>query len=889
MPPTMALAAGTKLGPYEILAPLGAGGMGEVYKARDTRLDRQVAIKVLPAHLADNAQFRQRLEREARAISSLSHPHICGLHDVGHQDGVDYLVMEYLEGETLAARLERGPLPLPEAMDIAMEMADALHQAHKQGVVHRDLKPGNIMLTRSGAKLLDFGLAKSVTSGAPAPDMTAAPTMTSPLTVEGTIIGTFQYMAPEQLEGNEATVRSDIFAFGAVLYEMLTGTRPFTGKTQASLVAAILKETPRSLVAALPSIPPPLDRLVTTCLEKDPEERRQSMHDVLLELRWLKDNSEDAVATATTRTHTPSRMPWLVAALATLVALAAGAAFFMRPAPVSRGLLQVSIAPPPGNSLITTAGPLAVSPDGTRVAFIARDEEGNRNLWIRRLDRTTARRLEGTRGAEIPFWSPDGRFLGFFAQGSLKRIAADGGPADTICPVPGTGGRGGSWSQDGLIIFGGGWGQAIFRVSAAGGEAQEVISLAANVAETHRMPFFLPDGQNFLFSIRRGADHNAIAVGNLDGTYREILPGDSNAAYVLPGFILYWRESALRARPFDTTTLEFSGEPFLVAPGVALDPAAGAAMFSASPNGVLAYMAGEAATEQSRLVLRDQTGKELGQVGPEGNYYVPRFSPDGRRLVVDDSGIANNGDIWIHDLDRPVGTRLTTDPADESSPIFSPDGRKVAFLSQTRGPVDLYVLDLIRGGAPQAIVIDDADDDPTDWSRDGRYLLFTREPRRNQGHKDIMLYDFETQETAEVLATLSNQWEGTLSGDGHWLAYTSDESGEDEVYLRPFPEGSRRWQISVGGGSGPRWRGDDGEIFYRAASGHITAVALALAPEVRVEQPRRLFLADTRFASGRQYDVAADGKTFLVNTPLQLSTSRPISLMLNWDPTAARP
>ena len=397
----MPLATGTQLGPHEILGPLGAGGMGEVYKARDTRLDREVAIKVLPPHLADSPLLRQRLEREAKAISSLSHPHICALHDIGRQDGIDYLVMEYLEGQTLAQRLEKGPLPQDKALGIATEIADALHQAHKQGVVHRDLKPGNIMLTSTGAKLLDFGLAKSTTESGPAGNMTAAPTMTSPLTVEGTVVGTFQYMAPEQLEGAEASTRSDIFAFGAVLYEMLTGVKPFAGKTQASLVAAILKEMPTPLSQSLPEVNPALERMVTTCLEKDPDQRRQSMHDVLLELRWLQTAGSAAGVPAPARAQRRSRerTAWIVAALAMVVALVTGAAMFLQPAAPATGPVHVNLALPEGAGLTVTSGPIAVSPDGASVAFLARDEEGFRHLWVRRLDSPTARRLDRTVGA----------------------------------------------------------------------------------------------------------------------------------------------------------------------------------------------------------------------------------------------------------------------------------------------------------------------------------------------------------------------------------------------------------------------------------------------------------------------------------------------------------
>jgi Tol biopolymer transport system component len=802
-------------------------------------------------------------------------------------------VMEYLQGQTLAQRLEKGPLPQDEALRIATEIADALHQAHKQGVVHRDLKPGNIMLTSTGAKLLDFGLAKSTTESGPAGNMTAAPTMTSPLTVEGTVVGTFQYMAPEQLEGAEASTRSDIFAFGAVLYEMLTGVKPFAGKTQASLVAAILKEQPTPLSQSLADVNPALERMVANCLEKNPEKRRQSMHDVLLELRWLQTAGSAAGVPAPVRAQRKSRerTAWVVAVLAAVTALAMVIAFFSRSSLVTPGPLHVNLAVPEGMSLTLDSGPLVVSPDGTSVAFLAQDEEGTRHLWVRRLDRPDAQRLDGTEGAHFPFWSPDSRDIAFFASSRLMRVPAGGGPTDTICSIAAwtnRGGSGGAWSPNGTIILNAGWGSPLRKVSASGGEAQLLTSLKEERSETHRLPSFLPDGEHYLFSIRSGTENNSVAVGGPDGTFRELLTSDSNAIYVAPGYLLYWRESALRGQAFDASTLEFTGEPFLVVSGVALDPSDGAGMFSASTSGVLAYLAGESTEEQSRLILRDRSGEEFAQIGPVGNYYNPRFSFDGRRLAVDNSSVANNGDIWLYDLDQPTGTRLTTHHADESEPIFSPDGRQLAFISHVRGPVDIHVLDLVRGGAPRVLIEDPAHDTTTDWSPDGRYILITRELRRNMSLGDIVVYDFETEEVTPLVATEFHEYGAQFSPDGKWVAYTSDESGEEEVYLRQFPEGTLRRQVSVNGGYFPRWSEGKNEIIYLDNNRQLATVTVTTDPELNLSRPVPLFAANQRFDLSDQYDVTPDGQTFLVNTPVLSSSSQSISLILNWYPADAQ-
>ena len=885
----MPLESGRQLGPYEIIAPLGAGGMGEVYKARDTRLDRTVAIKVLPAHLSARPDLKQRFEREARAASSLNHPNICTLHDIGHQEGTDFLVLEYLEGETLATRLERGPQPRDESLRIAAQIADALDKAHRQGLIHRDLKPGNIMLTRNGAKLLDFGLAKSTSVAGAAAPMTAAPTMTSPLTAEGAIVGTFQYMAPEQLEGAEATARSDIFAFGVVLYEMVSGRRPFGGKTQASLVAAILKETPPSIATVQPPVPPTLERLIGTCLEKDPEERRQSMHDVLLELRWI--------AAGDPRTASPSpgslparpgragreRLAWL---LATAGFLAAAAMLLLQiigprketPLPVHAALL-----PPEASAFDYQAGPMSVSPDGTMIAFVARSENGTPALWVRDLDRAEARLLQGTTDASMPFWSPDDGSIAYFAPGKLMRISAAGGAPDAICDS--SDGFGGTWNREGIIVFNPGWGSGLMRVSAAGGKPSPVTRLDPGDF-VHRHPDFLPDGEHFLFSVRSGeSDANALMVGSLDGAApQHLLTMSSSAVFMLPGSILYWRDGALRAQAFDPDRLELKGDPVVVVHGVRFEPNDGRALFSASAGGVLAYHGGEGATSKSRLVLRGRDGAELGTVGPPGNYYSPALSPDGRRVAVDNSGVENNGDLWVYDLDRPTATRLTFDPADESCPVWSPGGDRLAICSWTRGAASIQILDLTGRVEQRPLVDTEASEEPSDWSRDDRWLVYERrESTAAEEQGDIWIVSLADGTTRPFVASPFREEHGKVSPDGRWLAYTSYESGRPEVYVQPFPDGGRKWQVSTDGGAGPRWRGDGGELYYTAPDDTLMAVAIAADPDLQAKPPVALFPSNIRFSMSAHFDAADDGRRFLINEVLFDESRQPMSLILNWD------
>ena len=675
----MALASGTKLGPYEIQCPLGAGGMGEVYRARDTRLDRIVAVKILPPHLSDNPEAKQRFDREARAISSLNHPNICTLHDVGHQNGLDFLVMEFLQGETLADRLMKGPLPPDQVLKCGMELCDGLEKAHRTGVVHRDLKPGNVMLTKSGAKLMDFGLAKGAVSQ-PSTNASALTAMTAaPLTQQGMIVGTFQYMSPEQLQGQEADARSDIFALGAVLYEMITGKRAFQGKTQISVLSAILEKNPEPITASRPMSPLALDYAVRTCLAKDPEERFQAAHDVKLQLKWIAAGTPQ-VATPAVRSNR-ERWAWISGVAILLAALLT---VYFRAAPnVPRPTLSYILAPEQ-TSLAYFTGPVTVSHDGRTLAFVATTSVGKDVVWVRPLDASEARALAGTEGASSPFWSADDRLIGFFAGGKLKTIEAVGGPVVTICDAPGA--RGGTWNQNGVILFATTW-SGIYRVPSSGGTPAEVTKPDASHGETsHRWPYFLPDGQHFLYFAGVSAEVASIHVAALDsGDTKLLFPARSNAAYT-SGHVLYVRDRMLMAQAFDEKKLQLKGQAFPVAGQVLYDQLLWRGVFSCSSNGILVYQ-GATNGADSRLIMFDRAGKEIKTVGAPGDLSAHSISPDGQRLVVAvlDSSVANYK-LWIYDLFREKQTRLTFGTNRDSYPIWAPDGSRWSLGRSKRAP-----------------------------------------------------------------------------------------------------------------------------------------------------------------------------------------------------------
>ncbi|MDQ5856880.1 MAG: protein kinase, partial [Acidobacteriota bacterium] len=632
----MSLSTGTRLGPYEIVAPIGAGGMGEVYRARDTRLERTVAVKVLPAHLSSSPESRQRFEREARTISQLSHPHICALYDVGREGDIEYLVMEYLEGETLADRLARGPLPIEQVLRWGCEIADALDKAHRSGIVHRDLKPGNVMLTKSGVKLLDFGLARVLAPASAATQLTALPTQALALTQEGTLLGTLQYMAPEQLEAKEADARTDIFALGALLYEMATGTKAFAGASQASLIGSILRDEPRPISDVVPLTPAALDRIVRTCLAKDPEDRWQTARDVSRQLKEIVEGKSQIglpAAVATGR-RTRGQLAWIVAALLA-VALAASLLRGLRQ-PEPRKPIRFSIPPPEQREFarIPEGNSLALSPNGETLAMIVRTA-GRNSLWVRRLDALAPDEIEATEGAISPFWSPDSRFIGFFAGGKLRKISAGGGPPQALCDS--ASGNGATWGRDGTILFveWSGGREGIYRVSSEGGvPARLTLDEQSKEKGLDGWPFFLPDGRHFLYvsGAFGGKKGGSIRVGSLDSRQtRPVISVNSRVAYCLPGYLLFVREGTLLAQPFDATALRTTGDQFPISDDVWFFRATGSAAFSVSENGNLVYLA---RSPSSRLTWRDRSGREIGVVGAPALFGRPRLSPDGSRFAV---------------------------------------------------------------------------------------------------------------------------------------------------------------------------------------------------------------------------------------------------------------
>jgi Tol biopolymer transport system component len=899
----MPISAGTRLGPYEIVSALGSGGMGEVYRARDTRLDRTVAIKVLPGHLSSDPDLRARLEREAKAISALQHPHICVLHDIGKEADVDFLVMEYLEGETLAVRLARKRLTLDESLLIATEIAGALSAAHRQGLIHRDLKPGNVMLTKSGAKLMDFGLAKPSVPAAQSFSFSVTLTsQASPITSEGTVVGTTQYMSPEQLQGMEADGRSDLFSFGATLYEMLSGRRAFEGKTQLSLASAILEQDPPRLTTLQPSIPRSLELLVTKCLAKDPEERWQSARDLLTELRWITDETADTAAGAKAGGHTSRRLKLLAwsGALLIILAVAVGGllSWFRRPGPALTRAILSQIAPPE-NARFKFSGPIggppALAPDGHALAFVTIDDSGQAMLRVRPLDASTAIALSGTEGAGDPFWSPDSRTLGFFADGKLKTIDAAGGPPAVVASAPAD--FGGSWNPDGSILFVPDYGKGLYRVPAAGGNPVLVLPLDPSKYSFYAGPEALPDEKHFLY---QAASSNPALEGtyfaSLDGKQtRMLIRTDSGSSYAM-GFLLYLRSRTLMAQTLDPASGQLRGEPYPVAEHVA--STSGASLFSASQNGLLVYPTGASATEK-QLTWFDRAGKSIGPAEEVGDYYDVRLSPDGQRLAFNmhyPAG-APNGEIWVTESEHPGRMRLTVDPeTDRGIPVWSSDGDYLAFGAlQGKARLGIYRKPSSHAGGEELLLPSEKPEAqvwPTSWSRDGRFLLYTQGDI-GLSRADIRVLPLAGERKPFLFVKASAAaYDGQFSPDGRWVAYTSRESGRDEVYVVPFDENGAagvdaaasgrawKWLISVNGGRAPRWRRDGREIFYISPASQVMAVPVQEnGTGIDVKAAEALFRAavETSFAP---YDVTPDGKKFVVNS--HIDENAPLTLQVNW-------
>ena len=891
----MSLGPGTRLGPYEIQAAIGAGGMGEVYRARDTRLDRTVAIKILPDALAVDPQFRERFEREARVIASLTHPHICTLHDVGHDDGTDYLVLEYLEGQTLADRLVKGALPLEQALTIAIQMAEALDTAHRAGVVHRDLKPGNIMLVRRGgpsgppeAKLLDFGLAKTRAPVAAGAGVSMLPTTPPGATVQGTILGTFHYMAPEQLEGQEADARSDIFSFGAVVYEMVTGRKAFEGRSQASLIAAILERDPPPLSSLQPLAPRALDHIVAKCLAKHPEERWQTAADLRSELRWVAEGATEETTRAGSTTRHRGRIEWVLGAVAALAiaALAVPAAlYFQRSAP-EPVVTRLDVVTPPTSDAFS----FALSVDGKQLAFVANGEKGSQ-LWLRPLDQVRAQPLSGTEGGDYPFWAPDGRAVGFFADGKLKRIDLAGGAVQVLSDAPYP--RGGAWSADGAIVFAPTPYDPLVRVAATGGAVAPVTRLGPGQG-SHRWPQFLPDGR-VLFSIPTGQPEAlGVYVTSLDGGEpTRVVRAETAAAYAAPGYVLLVSQGLLYAYPFDAVRGIVSGERVPVAQAVGNDDGVFRSAFSVSATrSVLAYRSGAGARRQ--LLWFDRSGKVQGGIGApdESGISGPDLSPDGQHVAVLRS-VQGNSDVWVIDVSRGVPSRFTFDGAIEAAPLWSPDGSRVVFRSARKGVYDLFEKPANGAADEQPLLVSTQNKGPLDWSRDGRFLLYSNQDSRT-GTDLWALPMIGERKPFSVVQSSFDEIEGQFSPDGRWLTYASNESGRYEIYIRTFPEVGGKWQVSTAGGMQPRWSRDGRELYYVAPDARLMAVPIRVASDTRtLEAGVSVPLFPSRLANGgnipsygfqarAQYAVAADGR-FLINVAADDGIASPITIVQNWD------
>lgn len=868
----MPLLAGTRFGPYEILAPIGAGGMGEVYRARDTKLKRDVAVKVLPDAFARDPERMARFQREAQVLASLNHPNIAQIYGV---EG-SALVMEFVEGDS-----PQGPLPFEETWKIASQIADALEDAHDKGVIHRDLKPANVKVTPQGVvKLLDFGLAKVFhDTPAPAPlgsgDLSNSPTLTFGKTVAGTVMGTAAYMAPEQARGKPVDKRADIWAWGVVFYELLTGERLFKGDDTADTLARVLTKEPD-----LSRVPPKVQRLLHACLQKDPKKRLRDIADA----KGMLAEGTDVVA-ARPRL---GAIATVVAIVAT-TALAALAYVHFREQAIEERILSAAILPPENTSFdfVTSQNPPALSPDGQRIVFGARGTDGKTQLWIRALDSSTARPLAGTENATFPFWSPDSKSVAFFASGKLKRVDVAGGMVLALAGV--TLPRGGSWSREGVIVYNsGGNGNMLVRVPETGGTPSRATASLAPGDNSHRFPWFLPDGRHFLFEDQTqiGTNNNILRIGALDSKeIKTVGPTTSNGVYS-NGYLLFLRDGALMAQPFDAQRLAVTGDPTPLAEQVRSVVAAGSTgVFSASSGGLLAYQSGVSAGGQ-QLTWFDRGGKPQGTLGDPGDFYSIEFSPDRRRLAA--SRIGQNTNLWLYDVARGLPTRFTSTPATDRSEVWSPDGRGIAYSSNLKGQLDLYRKSSDFNGAEEVLFADSSRKDASSWSPDGKFLLFSRVDAKTES--DIWVLPMgagdskgEPGKPYPWLATPATERWAKFSPDGRWVAYESNDSGRVEIYIAPFPGPGPKRQLSAGGGAFPRWRGDGKEIFYLDPDGTLVAAEVASKGDsIEVGTVRSLGIRVIDLGNNYLYDVSADGQRFLVTAAPQQKFSAPLTLVYNW-------
>ncbi|MFN0120174.1 MAG: protein kinase domain-containing protein, partial [Blastocatellia bacterium] len=871
---------GTRFDHYEILAPLGAGGMGEVYRAKDTRLDRAVAIKVLPADFANDAERLRRFEQEARATSALNHPNILTVHDFGLHEGAPYIVEELLDGEELRAPLDQGALPVKRAVEYAQQIAAGLAAAHEKGIVHRDLKPENVFITKDGrVKILDFGLAKlrQPQNEAAGSEIATRKQITDP----GTVMGTIAYMSPEQVRGQDVEQRSDIFSFGLILYEMLAGRRAFQAASSAETMAAIANTEAPDLGELNSKITPQLDRIVRRCLEKKPERRFHSAHDLGFALEALTTpNSSGAnrmEAAPKIRGNWRERSWMMVAGALALALLALGMAYFTRQSTTSdMRMMKFEITPPENASFDN----IALSPDGKWLAFTAATG-GKVQLWVRALDATEAKVLPGTEGARFPFWAPDSHWIGFFTANKLKKVEVSAGPTQTLCDVITP--SGGAWSRDGVIVCSGSTG--LFRVSATGGSAEVLMRPDSDHGEElYHNPAFLPDGHHFLYLVQSAQKEIlGIYLGALDGKVRRRLVGEfSSAMYAPPGFLLFRRDETLLAQPFDAGKLQLSGEPFAVAELVGNDAIQRQRLnMSVSDNGVLA-LDPRVNRLSKRLLWLDRGGGQTGLPVEWRAISRPWLAPDEKRFVSEQPDPrTGNYDLWVADLTGANATRFTFDPSSDRYPVWSPDGSRIIWSSNRGGGNRMF--QKAASGAGQEEPLFDITGFPTDWSRDGRFIIyFLNDPKTRQ---DVWVLPLEGEHKPfPYLHTEAFEGAAELSPDGRWLAYISDESGRFEVYVQRFPAGGGRRQVSTGGAVGPRWRRDGRELFYHAADGKLMAVPVGSGENFEAG----VAAAVCEFRSGNissglaAYTVTGDGQRFLVNAIVDAEPRAPLTVVVNW-------
>jgi len=904
----MPIQSGTHLGPYEILSAIGAGGMGEVYRARDPKLGRDVAIKVLPEAFARDAERMARFQREAKVLASLSHPNIATIYGLEDSGSTRALVMELVEGPTLADRIKAGPIPVDEAVRIARQIADALEYAHERGIIHRDLKPANVKVSNDDVvKVLDFGLAKALEGDPSSIDISTSPTISRMATQQGVLLGTAAYMSPEQAKAKSVDRRADIWAFGCVLYEMLTGKQAFTGETVTDTLASVIKEEPN--LSHLPTATPAHVRvLLQRCLQKDPKQRLRDIGDARIALDEVLSGAARQVSTGPAQ-QAAQRKLWLVSGIAGLLLVSTLwlAWIRVREKPAAPAELMRLEIPLPAKAIFPPSGTFGLSPDGHKLAFFAAGPEGVQHLWVRALDSPEPRPLPGSESPQYPpfFWSPDSRFIVFDAGGKLKKIDISGGAPETLCDLSGNA-VGGSWNNDGVIVFGtsvaavGG----IMRVSATGGTATPLTALDPSRKEVqHTYPSFLPDGRHFIYlRVSTTTENSGVYIGSLDAKpreqdSRELLKTKFGAAYVSSsdpesGHIVFARDGAILAQPFDAHRLELTGEPVTLVEGVGAWIDYG--FFSTSRNGILVYRTGNIGGGY-QLTWFDRQGKALGTAGTPATLFLSQgLSPDGTRAVFSrlDFAATNAADLWLLDFSRDTSARLTFGPSNNSNGAWSPDGNRIAFASLRNGTSDIYQK-LTNGTSEEELLLKSSENNyPSSWSRDGRFLLYTAVDPKTKGDLWVLPLDGD-KKPFPFLRTEFNEQNGRFSPDGHLIAYTSDDSGRNEVYVRTFSPNSAgvtdagvKWLISNAGGAEAHWRGDGKELYYQSPDGKMMAVEITTNPVFRAGTPTVLFqtppVREVNGGLGPQWDVTSDGKRFLFAAPDSQVTQAPFTVVLNW-------